>query len=125
MMTPTPKFKGEILRQVYRVWLLRKFLPVLVLEIVLIFAVLYVLARYVFLQRVIENASSVFFQNPSGIFSFFISAFTSAPVATKIFSIALLALVAILLRQLTQGLLRYILVRENYFGKVKEEKRGL
>lgn len=124
-MNPTPRFKGQILRQVYRVWLMRKFLPVLIVEVALFSAALYLVARYVFIERVIENASNVFFQHPTGIVSFFISAYIHTPIATKLFVVAAIVLIVLVLRKLTQGLLRYILVRENYFSREEGGSKGL
>lgn len=115
----SPRFRGEMMRQIYRVWLFRKLLPVLIIEIVVIAAVIYQIGRVVFLQRVIENASNVFFVNPGGIISFFISAFSEAPLLTKILAVGFAGLVALILRHLTQGVLRFILVRSNYFSKIK------
>lgn len=111
-------FKGEILRQVYRVWLWRKFLPVLVVEVAVLALILYSLGRIVFVQSVLENAFTVLFLNPLKIFPFVTSAFISAPLATKVFTLVAAVLLAILLRHLTQGMLRLFLVRENYFSKI-------
>lgn len=117
--TGASRFRGEMMRQIYRVWLFRKLLPVLLLEIAVIAAVLYQLGKAVFLQRIFENGTNVLFNNPSGILSFVISAFANAPVFTKILAIGFAALVALILRHLTQGMLRFILVRANYFSKLK------
>lgn len=119
-MTLSPRLRGEVLRQIYRVWLLRKFFPVLVLEIAVTTAVLYQLARFVFFQRVAENAMNVFFSNPSGIPGFFTSAFFNTTPATKMLVISFAVLLAVLVRHLTQGLLRFILVRQNYFGRIEK-----
>lgn len=113
-----PRFKGEILRQVYRVWLFRRLLPVLIGEVLALAVVLYLLGQAVFIQRVIENALVVFFSDPSSVLSFTVSAFANAPLLTKLLSFGFALLVALVLRHLTQGVLRLILVRENYFGRV-------
>ena len=117
-MSATPRFRGEVLKRIYRVWLVRTFLPVLVIEVALFSFVLYQLAKAIFFQRILENAMSVFFQNPPHVFSFFLWAFVDARFATKILVIAVVAALALIIRQLTQGLLRFILVRQNYFGKI-------
>lgn len=115
----SPQFKGQILNKIYRVWLLRKLLPVLVLEVLILAAVLYVLGRTVFIQRVFENALNVLFVNPSQIAGFVVDAFARAPLLTQILSILLAILLAFLIRHLTQGALRLILVKENYFGRAR------
>lgn len=112
------KIKGQILRQVYRVWLFRKLLPVVAGEIVLLSVVLYGLSRAVFIQRVFENALNVFFVNPSGIGLFVFSMFAQAPLATQVLGFGVLLLLAFIIRHLTQGMLRLFLVRENYFSRI-------
>lgn len=113
-----PKFRGDILKQIYRVWLFRKLAPVLLFEVILISLFLYQMGEVVFMQRVIENAAGVLFNNPSHIFGFFVSAFTNAPMLTKVMTTSILVLIALIVRHLTQGVLRLILVRENFFSKL-------
>lgn len=112
-------FKGQILRSVYRVWLFRKLMPVLLLEIAAFSTVLYLLSRAVFVRRVLENALNVLFLNPTALFSFAVSAFVHAAVVTKLLTIGFMVLVALLVRLVTQGALRFILVKENYFERLK------
>ena len=114
------RIKGRILRQVYRVWLFRKLLPVVILEVMVLAVILYQLGQAVFMQRILENALGVLFSNPGQIFSFVISAFVGAPLATKLLGFAVLAFIALLIRHLTQGILRLILVKENYFAKIRQ-----
>lgn len=116
----TTKFKGEVLNQIYRVWLFRKLVPVLAAEIVILSVVLYYLGRAVFVQRVFENALKVFFAEPQQLVSFAVSTFLNTGLAVKILAGAIIILLALLIRHLTQGLLRLILVREDYFSRVKE-----
>ena len=113
-------FRGQILRQVYRVWLVRKFLPVFIGEIIVLTLLLYQAGRIVFVQRVFENAFSVLFNNPGGIINFGVTAFTHASTPAKIFGVAAAVFFALVIRRATQGILRLILVRENYFGKIEK-----
>lgn len=116
----TTKFKGELLNQIYRVWLFRKLVPVLVAEIVVLSIVLYYLGRAVFVQRVFENALKVLFANPPQIISFLVATFLNTGTAVRILAGVIIVLLALLVRHLTQGLLRLILVREDYFSRAKE-----
>lgn len=111
-------FRGEILNRIYRVWLFRKFLPVFVMELVLISAVLYELGRSVFVERIMTNALQVLFLHPTGVFNFIAVAFIHTPILVKILSLAILLLLALIVRLITQGILRFILVRKGYFSKV-------
>jgi len=117
-MNVAPRFHGQVLNRIYRVWLFRKFLPVLLSEVVVLSVVFYELAKLIFLQRIAENAMNVFFQNPSHIFSFFVWAFVDARFGIKVLVVAIVVAIALVIRQVTQGLLRYILIRQNYFAKV-------
>lgn len=114
-----PRFRGQVLNRVYRVWLFRRLAPVLVLEVAALALLLYQITRTVFVQRVVENALNVFFANPSAVVGFFYSAFANARPLTQVVAVAILAALALLIRHLTQGILRFILVRENYFASVK------
>jgi len=116
----SPHFRGETLNKIYRVWLFRKLMPVLAVEIAIFALLLYGVMRLVFVRRVIENSLIVFSQSPSGIFPFTVAAFLHAPLVTKIVVIGVLVLAAFLIRLLTQGMLRFILVRENYFSRIQK-----
>ena len=113
------RFRGETLRKIYRVWLFRRLAPVLAGEVIVISLLLYGFSKLVFVERVLQNGLNVFFQNPYGIFPFGVSAFLHAPSATKIIVVALAVVVALLIRLITQGILRFILVKENYFSRVE------
>lgn len=112
------RFRGDVLRRIYRVWLFRKLVPILFLEIAALSALLYGLGRLIFVERVFANAVTVFFREPSGVISFIVSAFLHASVAAQFFTVALVVLAALLIRLITQGMLRFILVRENYFSRI-------
>lgn len=112
--------RGQVLKQIYRVWLFRRLLPVLISEVILLSGVLYVLGRTVFVERIMENALNVLFLSPGKIIPFAVSAFLHAPLVAKILSFGVIVLLALVLRHITQGMLRLLLVRENYFSKIRK-----
>ena len=114
-----PSFQGQVLRRVYRVWLVRKFIPILVLEITALSIVIYQIARAVFVERFMQNAMRVFFAEPEGIGKFFVRAFLETEWITKVLSILLAVMIALVIRHITQGMLRLLLVRKNYFASVR------
>ena len=114
---PSARFRGQVLARVYRVWLFRKLLPVMVAEIAVLAVVIFWLTRAVFIRRVVENAFNVFFINPPAVFSFAVSAFVHAGTFTKVLVLMIAVALALFVRHLTQGILRLILVRENFFGR--------
>ncbi len=118
-ITPTSKFRGEILRKIYRVWLFRKLLPVLVLEVAVLTAVLYWLGRAIFFQRIFENALNVLFLNPQQILNFLLVMFTNATPLARVLGFFVLVLFVLVVRHFTQGVLRLILVRQNYFSRAR------
>jgi len=114
---PSPQFKGELLQRVYRIWLFRKLAPVLIGEIIGLSLILYVVGRLVFVQRVIENMLTVFFLNPPRVVPFLVSAFLNSSTTTKLFTLFAAVLIALVIRHLTQGILRLVLVKKDFFGK--------
>lgn len=122
-MTPiNTQLKGQVLRQVYRVWLFRKLLPVLILEVLVLTSILYWLGRAVFFQRILENALKVLFLEPQQIFDFIFVMFAKATSLARILGFLVLVLFVLIVRHFTQGLLRLILVRENYFSRLGNNK---
>lgn len=119
----TSKFRGQVLNRIYRVWLVRKFLPVFLVEVVVLSVILYQFSKLVFVERVLENFFKIFFQSPSGGLIFLLSSFGKTPLTTKMFTVVIIVLIALLLRVLTQGFLRFVLVRKNYFGKVEQKQK--
>lgn len=115
-----PRFKGQILKQVYRVWLWRRFVPVLMAEVAVLSFTIYALARFIFVERVLDNGFKVFFAEPKEIPLFLVRGFLHAPVTTQVLTLGTVLLVSLLIRHITQGILRYILVKENYFGAIQK-----
>src|SRR3989344_6596496 len=109
--------RGQVLKKIYRVWFFRRFLPGVVIELAVVISFLYVLSRVVFIQRVVENALRVVFDNPGAIINFVLFAFWHEPLATKALSFTVLIVVSYLVYKIFQGIIRFILVKENYFGK--------
>lgn len=114
-----PQFRGQVLNKIYRVWLFRKLLPVLTAEIVTFSLVLYLLGRTVFVEKILENALDVLFVNPQQAFSFLIAMFANATPLARILGFVVLILFVLVIRHFTQGVLRLVLVRQNYFSRIK------
>lgn len=113
-----PRFRGQVLQKVYRVWLFRKLLPVIAAEVIAFSVILYAIGRLIFVERVVENGTRVLFTNPIEIFKFIGAAFLHASFFEELLILALALAVALIVRHLTQGFLRLILVRQNYFSKI-------
>ncbi len=113
-------YNGQILQSVYRVWLFRRLAPVLIGEIILLSFLLYGIGQIIFVERVIGNGLNILFLRPTGIFSFGLDAFSHATGLTKLLAVITIILVALVIRHITQGVLRLILVRQNYFGQIRK-----
>ena len=115
------KFKGEVLTKVYKVWLVRKLLPVLIGEVLILALLLYSLGRVIFIERVLDNALNVVFLSPPKILPFFGMAFMRTSLNAKFLGLGVALFIALLIRHITQGILRLFLVKQNYFAKLKPE----
>lgn len=116
----TPRFRGQVLQKIYRVWLFRTLLPVLLVEVIAFSVILYAVGQLIFVERIIENGTRVLFSDPMQIFKFIGAAFLHATLLEEALVLALAVALAFLLHHLTQGFLRFILVRQNYFGTIKK-----
>ena len=117
-LSPSPRFRGEVLQKIYRVWLFRKLLPVVAVEIAAFSVAAYLLAQISFIERIIQNGTRVLFENPPAFLGFLVSGFLNASLAKEALVLALAIIVALAIRHITQGVLRFILVRQNYFSRV-------
>ena len=114
-----PRLRGQVLRKIYRIWLWRKLVPMLVIETAILTFVFIRLSTLVFMQRIIENATTVLFNSPSSIVSFAVSTFATASRLEQFLAVGFVILGVLFVRHLTQGVLRWILVRANYFGNAE------
>lgn len=118
-VVPNPRFRGEILRRIWRVWFLRRFLPVLAVEVVGLTLFAYWLSHAVFVRRIIENALNVLFDNPAKVIEFVIFAFLYASIAVKALAFTVLVLLTLLVWKIGKALVRYAMVKEHYFAKAE------
>lgn len=96
-------------------------MPIFLIEIVVLSVIIYQFSRLVFVEKVLENFFRILLQNPYGSLTFLSSAFGQTTTINKVLTVAVVILVALLLRMLTQGILRFILVRKNYFGRADQK----
>ena len=115
----SPRFRGEVLRRIWRTWFIRRFLPVLVAEVVGLTLFAYWLAHAVFVRRILENALNVFFDNPTKVVEFVIFAFLYASIAVKVLAFTVLILLTLLVWKIGKALGRYAMVKQRYFAKAE------
>lgn len=99
--------KSKILWKVYLVWFLKRILPLVVLEVLVIVGALYALAQFVFIEQVVSNAFINSASNPWRLVKFVFYAFLSTHWFTKIAVVIFLGLGALLLRDFGRILASY------------------
>ena len=96
----SPILRSKILWKVYLAWFLKKILPLLVLEILILGVAIFFFARYVFIAKVVDNALLNAVHNPLQIFSFMFFAFLATSWLKKIVVVVFLGLGVLLLGDL-------------------------
>lgn len=99
--------KSKILWRVYLVWLFKRILPLIIAEILIILGAIYLLAKFIFVKEVVDNALLNSASNPLRLAEFLFFAFLATHWATKIAVIVFLALGALFLRDLGRTLASY------------------
>jgi len=99
--------KSKILWKVYTAWFLKRILPLVVLEVLVIVGALYALAQFVFVEQVVSNAFSNSASNPWRLVVFLSYAFLSTHWFTKIAIVLFLGLGALLLRDFGRTVASY------------------
>lgn len=99
--------KGKILWKVYLAWFIKKILPLVVLEVLVIVGALYALAQFIFVERVVGNAFLNAASNPWQLMVFLFYAFLSTHWFTKVAIVIFLGLGALLLRDFGRVLASY------------------
>jgi hypothetical protein len=107
----TDKLQKRIMLRVYGVWLLRRVLPVIVFEVLLIGLAVNLFAESVFIARVVENAANVLKGNGFSIVTFLWAAFWNSRLEVKL-EIATAILMAVLfLWSIKRAIVSYEMIR--------------
>lgn len=107
IMNNSSGFKTQILWKVYLVWFFRRILPLVALEVLVLGAAVYFLARFIFVEKVISNTLAAAANNPLVIFTYLFYAFLGTTLINKVLIIALLSIGALLLRDIGRTLVSY------------------
>lgn len=115
MRTNSIKFENpmqaQIMRQVYLVWFFKKALPFVLLEGLILFILLNQVARYVFVEKVLEGFVKIFFSNPFEFLAFFGKTFLKTKTIVQISLIGSSALALILSKNILQCVIQFHLVK--------------
>lgn len=99
--------KAKILWRVYITWLFKRILPLLVLELAILVVAVYLLARFVFIEKVVSNTFLAASNSPLLIVSFMFSAFLYTTFLNQAIIVVLLSLGILLLRDFGRALVSY------------------
>ncbi len=102
-----PQGKSRILWKVYLVWFIRRILPLVIFEVVVLATAVYLLAKYIFVEKVISNTFLFAGRNPLTMLFFLLDAFLRTSLLEQIIIIILLSIGALLLRDIGRTLASY------------------
>jgi hypothetical protein len=99
------------MNRVFRSWLLKRTIPLLIFEIAAGWIGLSVFAQFVFVEKVVSNALTFSLGNPSRLLGYGFDAFLATSPLIKGIVIIFAALVLLLLRDLNRSIVEYAAVR--------------
>ncbi len=110
----------RIMKRVYGFWFVQSMIPLFIIEFLAIGAGLYLVARFVFVSRVVENALIVSFGKPLHLISYFWNAFLNAGLLVQGLIALLLIALGFILRDLNRSLISYAFMRRSEFSRARE-----
>ena len=89
-------------------WLVKRILPLLILELVFLILALFLLGKLVFVQKVFENAFLSSAQNPITVAIYLLKAFMSSSLLKKIIVLFLLSAGVLIMRDFGRVVVSFI-----------------
>jgi hypothetical protein len=114
-MNNAPNLKLKIMKRVYGFWFLRSILPLFIIEFLAIGAGLYLVARFVFVSSVFQNALVSSSGRPLFIISYLWGAFMRAGFPLQALIVILLGVLGFILRDVNRSLISYALMRRSEY----------
>jgi hypothetical protein len=99
--------KNKILWQVYVAWFLRRILPIVVAQLLLIALAVRIFARNVFVSRVLQNVSLVAESGYWAVLKYLMLSFWATKPLTQLAILLIVAVVALLIRDIGKSFLAY------------------
>lgn len=100
-------FKNKILWQVYVVWFLRRILPIVAGQLLLIALAVQIFAKNVFVSRVLQNVSFVAESGYWAVVRYLILSFWVTKPLTQLVILFIIAVLTLLIRDIGKSLLAY------------------
>ena len=111
------KLGNRIRRRIFNIWFLKYELPLLAGEIILVFVAVFLIARFVFVEKVVSNAFLITVENPWRLFLFLGSSFMSAHFMVKAAVILLFAAGLLILKDINKSMVTYLLMHRKRFSR--------
>ena len=108
------------MKRVYGFWFVQSMTPLFIIEFLAIGAGLYLIARFVFVSSVVENALIASFGKPLHLISYFWNAFWDAGLLVQGLIALLLIALGFILRDLNRSLISYAFMRRSEFLRTRE-----
>lgn len=99
--------KNRIFWKVYFIWFFRKILPIIAIQIAVFALALQLFAKNVFVSRVLQNIAQVAESGYWAVLKYVIASFLNTHFVTQVVILAILAIVALLVRDIGRSLLAY------------------
>lgn len=100
-------FKNKLLWRVYLAWFLKRILPLILIEVIVVIVALKVLADTVFVAKVFENAALAGHDSLWGFATYLVSSFFGTRFVVQISILLGLGLGALILRDAIRAILTY------------------
>ncbi len=101
-------FKNRILWKIYAIWFMRRILPLILGQIIVLIIALWVFARKVFVGKVLENATGAADANFWDFIKYILSAFLQTHTLVQIAILLGLGLGALIIRDIGRTLIAYL-----------------
>ena len=104
METTSPKLKQRIMRRVYGIWFVKRVLPRLVGETIVVYIAVTQIAAHVFINHVLANAVlHTFSRSPITIFNYFANALINSEVLVQTMLMSSVVLAGFMLRDIVRA----------------------
>lgn len=104
---------NKLFFKIYLVWFFRRILPIILIEIAIIVAALKVLAEFVFVGKVLENAAIAADANIWRFFGYIIDAFFQTSFVIQAAILVGLGIGALVIRDIARAAIAYIRTVKN------------
>ena len=116
--------RKRVMGRVFRFWLLRHTVPLLITELIVGWVGLTFLANYIFVEKVVSNALTFSVGNPLRLMSYAFSAFFATNLLNQAIVIICGAALLLMLRNINRSIIEYVSMKRNLYSARSPEERA-